>query len=430
MGRPIWELGRNPNLRIKIVCQSDSKAKERLFEIKTHLEQNPIIHEIFPNLKPASIGEWTKHKIVVERDMISKDASIEAVGVLSAATGGRADILIADDVVDRRNAIQYPKLRQEVINSWRSDWTQLLEPGGRIWYIATPWHTADLSHELKKNPVYKVLSYPILPDLVPLWPTKWGKKELEHRKLEIGKTAFERGFLLVALTGDVIVVQPYWIKGINPDNGDTRNQYYARGSLPPINELIRVTGIDPRGADEAKTGREDYFALVTLGYHPPTNRIFVLDAWKGQPSFLQQMKRVKSNYVKWREKWIGIEGGAYQDALRHALNEKASLPLVKMTPGNMSKGLRLFGITDPVEAGMVWFPEKMDPDSNQFNREREDLVEQLFDFPLGRYNDFVDAFVWAMKILLDYVMLAKGYGDDEDEDEDEEGGDEVDIDVI
>jgi predicted phage terminase large subunit-like protein len=140
VGRAIWELGRNPDLRIKIVCASDGKAKERLFEIVQHIEQNPRVREVFPNLEPAERGSWSKHQIVVRRNAMHRDASVEALGIGSTATGGRADLLIADDVVDRRNALEMPAMREGIKQAWKSDWTNLLEPGGRIWYICTLWH--------------------------------------------------------------------------------------------------------------------------------------------------------------------------------------------------------------------------------------------------------------------------------------------------
>ena len=114
VARVLWELGRDPNLRIKLVCQSDEKAKERLASIKEHLERNPKVSEVFPNLRPAEKGSWTKHKIYVKRDAFHVDASVEAKGVLSSASGGRADIVIGDDACDRRNSLAFPKLRTSV----------------------------------------------------------------------------------------------------------------------------------------------------------------------------------------------------------------------------------------------------------------------------------------------------------------------------
>jgi phage terminase large subunit-like protein len=410
VGRALWELGRDPNLRIKIVCQSDGKAMERLFEIATHIEQNKTLHEIFPNLAPAERGSWTKHKLVVSRDRISKDASIEAVGITSTATGGRADILIADDVVDRRNALQYPALREMIKHAWKSDWTQLLEPEGKIWYICTLWHNSDLSHELKRNAAFKVIEHSIGPNFEPIWPSKWGEKELRARALEIGTVEFDRSFRNIALSGEIATVDPKWIR-------------YYEGSAPPLSELVRITGVDLRGAEEAKRGKEDYFGKVTFGYHRAENRIYVLDAWKGRPSFEGQMDKVRESWKVWKELMIGIESANFQDALRRVLVASDHLPLVPVRPENLSKEARLTGVTPYIESGMVVFPARFNPEHPDYDGERADLIPQLLEFPLGRWRDLVDAFVYGLRLLFDQVIVPEaGEGDD--------GGSEVGITVI
>lgn len=143
--RTIFELGRNPNLRIKIVTQSDEKSSTILQQIANNILDNPKIRDVFPDLIPADRGSWSKHKLMVRRKAISKDPSIEALGVLSSGTGGRADLLIFDDIVDFRNAIQQPALREIVKEAYSSVWINLLEPDGRVVYIATPWHCLSYS---------------------------------------------------------------------------------------------------------------------------------------------------------------------------------------------------------------------------------------------------------------------------------------------
>ena len=59
VGRALWEIGNDPNLRIKIACQSDRKAVERLFEITDHMERNERVKKVFPHLKPAARGDYT-----------------------------------------------------------------------------------------------------------------------------------------------------------------------------------------------------------------------------------------------------------------------------------------------------------------------------------------------------------------------------------
>jgi len=85
--RPIFLLGHNPNLRIKIVSHSDKKAADILRQIKEAIESNERLKEVFPHLEAGDV--WASNKILVKRSLWSKDVTIEALGVLSGATGGR-----------------------------------------------------------------------------------------------------------------------------------------------------------------------------------------------------------------------------------------------------------------------------------------------------------------------------------------------------
>lgn len=145
--RLAWLLGRNPNLRIKIVAQSDSKARERLFQVRDALEHNERLRRVFPHLTPAQGGDWTKSKIVLARTISAKDASLEALGITSTATGGRADLILFDDVVDLRNAVQMPQMRETIKLLFKSVWSNMLGPESKAIYICTKWHQCIPSDE-------------------------------------------------------------------------------------------------------------------------------------------------------------------------------------------------------------------------------------------------------------------------------------------
>ena len=123
-GRVLWELGRNPNLRIKIAAQSDDRAGIICSALGDHITSNKRLHEVFPDLVPAGDGAWTKTKLTVKRTKVLRDPSIHAAGVASSVTGGRADILFGDDVVDLRNAINVPAMRETVKNAWYSNYPE------------------------------------------------------------------------------------------------------------------------------------------------------------------------------------------------------------------------------------------------------------------------------------------------------------------
>jgi len=191
----LWRLGNNPNLRIKYICQTDSQAKKRLSQIKQYILESEEYQKIFPEIRPSNdVDDWSKHSITVEREARSKDSTLEAWGVLSSATGGRADIIIMDDVVDLKNAIQQPKLREQVKTQFRENWLNLLEPSSEVKYIATKWHESDLTCELADGDSFDTFEYSIDEDFTPIWPEKWDEEALRQKYKDLGSQAFNRGF--------------------------------------------------------------------------------------------------------------------------------------------------------------------------------------------------------------------------------------------
>ena len=411
-GHAVWRLGNNPNLRIKIVCESDSKSMERLFAITQHIRANPKVKEVFPHLKPSQMGDWSKHKIVVKRDRIGmRDASIEAIGVLSTATGGRADILIADDACGRRNTLEQPKLRETIKQAWDSDWSNLLEPDAQIIWTGTPWHTADCGHKLKKNQTYKILSRPVGTErdpFEPIWPEKWGREQLRYRWMKIGQREYDRGFRLRALSGDVVVVNPEWIR------------YW---DVEPRMERLRIFLAFDQSSGEGK----DYFACVVIGVDWEAGYFYVLDAWHDKLTFLARANSIERNNRLWMPHMLGLEQSSLK-SLSQYLAETTLTRFVPLRP-HLSKMIRLSEVTPWLERGQVVFNPALNPENILDPEGHGDVVSELCEFPLAANDDLVDAFVHTMNLAAAYsgvdesgtVGLNVGIlGEEEDDDENDE----------
>lgn len=195
VARCLWEIGRNPNIRIKIVCQSDSNAKDRLQQVKQYIEDSDEYETVFPHVhKSKSAKDWTKHSITVDRDARSKDSTLEAWGVEASSTGGRADLIIFDDIVDESNALKHPSKRESIKTKFYNVWLNQLGPEDEMIYIGTRWHQDDLTGELLERDGYFSKVYAIDEDFTPLWPEKWDKEALKKRRNEIGARAFDLGY--------------------------------------------------------------------------------------------------------------------------------------------------------------------------------------------------------------------------------------------
>lgn len=193
IGKILDELGRNPDLRIKIISANDVQAGKRVTAIKNHIEFNKQYHEIYPDVKPM-YGHWGKTSFTIEREIIDANPTLEGAGVLSTGTGDRADWIIFDDPCDMKNSIldsaQRPKVYESIVNVWLN----LLAPSGRVSWLFTPWHNDDAAARFKKDRIFEVIERYVDKQFTPVWPEKWGKEQLIERWKTIKDRAFGRGF--------------------------------------------------------------------------------------------------------------------------------------------------------------------------------------------------------------------------------------------
>ncbi|HKC47651.1 MAG TPA: hypothetical protein VKB63_08640, partial [Gemmatimonadales bacterium] len=140
----LWMLGRDRNLRVKIVSASDDLAIDRARLLQSYIESSDELHQLFPVLRPDVKKGWQVKRMFVQRTSKSKDASIQALGATSSAQGSRTDLLVIDDINDLRNTIIYPRLRKQVIRNFSFLLSRVEPEVGRTVVIMTRWHVEDI----------------------------------------------------------------------------------------------------------------------------------------------------------------------------------------------------------------------------------------------------------------------------------------------
>ncbi len=184
VARALKLIGDDPDVRIKILCNTDDNATARVAAIGRYIIDDPDYHAVYPHVVPAPGRSWSRTALTVAHRSRAKDPTLEAHGIGAGGIGGRCDVLLVDDPVDLRNAVQQPAARRQVAESFRNVWLSRLEPGGRLIYIATRWHDADLTGELMANAAFKFLEMRIAEDFATIEtndPFGMIPKHIHHR---------------------------------------------------------------------------------------------------------------------------------------------------------------------------------------------------------------------------------------------------------
>lgn len=408
IGRTLQYLGENHNNRIFVVCNTDDNAMARVSSVSRYISEDKDYNILFPNIKPAKIGDWTKHKLIVERESKSKDGSVEAWGVNTSGTGSRCDILIFDDPVDLRNAILNPALREQVKSSFKNVWLPRLTPDGFCIYIATIWHNDDVTSELLVNPEWKFLTMKISEDFesiecrsafkgkykIPLWEGYWDKKALISRLNVIGKRAFNRGFRQEALTDE-------------DKTFPSSEKIFKEGIR--ISDVVqpnwpRVMGIDPFGQQ---------VVLFTLAYNPHNFKRYPIDIVRRKFDPKATVIEMIVQFDKHRHQIIVCENNAAQDAIRQWAMEKgrADMPIIPFCTGKQKAdpalGLPSMEVEFANDAWIVAMGKRHDADCLcGFCAWRS----ELYNHPLAKASDTVMASWFAregVRYLVDKVQKQK-----------------------
>jgi len=319
VARPLWELGNNPELRIKIICASEDLATKLSGEIARHIEHNPRLHLVFPHLRPDPNGPWTRTQLRVVRSGLSKDPSIEAYGIISAGVGGRADLLIFDDVCDQRTAVLQPAMRQQIKQLFYETWINLLGPDGRAVYIATVWHPADLSVELRDSGNWTTWWRGIYDEATgeSLWPDRWGPEALRQREAEIGSRAFARQFRLEAVSDEERLFSPQGIARCR----DTR---YVVGRQQPDPSWPRFMGVDLA----ASLGKKASYSAIFVVAVSPQGQLLPVEIIRARLKLADLLTAIVQTDERWKPERIVVENNAFQEAVLELLRrDHPKLPL-------------------------------------------------------------------------------------------------------
>ena len=376
-GRVLWELGRRPTLRVKLVCATDQLAAERSRFLREAVADNDRVRLVFPELVPAR--PWAAEAFTVARPASAIGPSVAAFGVGAGSTGARADLLVCDDIVDVR--CLYSKAdRDRVADYFTNNLLNLLEPDGRFWGLCTPWHADDLNARLKRNPAFQLFRRAVGADLKPVWPEKWPRAKLAERLGEIGAAAFARGYRLLPIDEGEVFVRPEWVR------------FWADESPRERFEAV-VLSVDP--AVTAKVSA-DASALVVLGRVAGSTEVRVLEAVGRRVAAPELVRLIDDADRRWRPDVILFEANAAFAGLRDLMRRHARFgPRVRGEAQTRSKAARVAAFAVSIQNGCV----RLKGDGGVDTGQRE-LFDELTTLPFAAHDDLVDAAAAGAEWLL------------------------------
>jgi predicted phage terminase large subunit-like protein len=383
---PIWSIiGKWKKKHVVIVCQTQTRAKETLANVRTKLETLGLLVEDYQP-KEGKRDKWSENAIIIPKH----GAKISAISTSESIRGirhhqYRPDLIIADDLESVPSCQNYESRKK----LWQFVNGELIPAGDKntkYVFIGNKVHNDSLMMKLKKaiesgkmKGVYR--EYPLIDKNEKIaWPGKFPNmttiKELK------GNYASEIDFL----REQMLMILPDGDAIIKPED----IHYYEK--LPKEKPDYYIVSIDP-AFSEASTS--DNTAIVVMGIYKDNKRlkIYVLtpiiNKKLSTDQLIEKVKEISSSLDQDVIVKIYVENVSAQKTIVDMLLY-ANIPAEGVGIGGKDKKTRLSAIAPLIKNGQILFLETG----------MEVLINQTLYLGTERYDDAVDALTLAVNKLI------------------------------
>lgn len=337
VGRVLWELGRNPNLRIMLLYNSEDSATATLSTIRRYIESSHELHDVFPALKKGDI--WKDDAIVVQRTAFSRDPSIRAVGYNSRRIGGaRIDMLVIDDLLDGQ--VTGTEVQRRKLSTWvKNPVLVRLSEGALVAFLTNAWHPRDLAHELVKDRGWHLIRRPIRNPDGKIWWDRWSEARLKARSISLGALEYARSFECDPRDDGSRVFRP---EHVEMALAKGQGYSFVHGMEYTPEHCFIVSGMDvAAGDDTKKQGAKT--VITTVFFHPNGIRQVIrirAGRWRAR-QILNELDATATLFPQ--NHWIVVESNNVQRWLIDLANEHKIEIGVALVPFHTGRNKR-----DPV----------------------------------------------------------------------------------
>lgn len=419
----LWQVCRNPNATVAIFNEKEANSIKWLRAIREVVESSKVFQTLYRDLLPKGLLEgsvakrwkWNDAELQFQRDRIVPEASITALGVTAATTGGHWSHIIKDDILSFE-AARSPVVMQ-MIREWVDSARNLESPAqkGNDLFVCTPWGYDDAySYVLGKwGDEYQLYRRGALEGGESIIPTKWSTPEL-MRMQQLDPYNFAAQYLCRPSAGRDVSFQQEWVRWSSVKPGPTGEQVtidlaaydpQARDSeveelapqSVPLHQLATVLLVDPAPSEEtdrrAQPGSRN--ALVMTGLDP-WGRYHVLDVWTGRSDPVDVIHKMLDMMKVWQCDTVAIEKVVFSVLYRHWLTQEADrrgqyVRTLDLEPQRRAKDTRINALIPPFRQGLFYL--------NRGSAGAKELVQEILEYPYSRTRDILDALGYAADVL-------------------------------
>ena len=392
----LWQLAKNPNLRILVAHGKLGAAKKFVRAIKGIMTRSTTLKRLWPDVfweNPAEEADvWLSEEINVRRTVDDPIPSISIASPESSVTGSHFHLHIWDDLSTNINSVT--EGQRDKVKDWCREAENLIRPpdsilpsGGRVLDIGTPWHFDDChamltSEEFKSETTTFIRGHfgePGATDGEPIYPERW-PKELVHRKAaKMGSHKAAAQLYCSPVAGDAGAFDKddiVWYRA-----GQYPGAALATGETIPGNLRVFMSA-DPNRSEKTQN---DPMAIIVAGLDEK-GKIWLLDKFRGHPSGTEVLDKTEEFAKAWRPEMVFWEETNAQLQIYKMLRERflasgVYIRIRAVVRGNTTKFARITAMQPLIESKGLQLRRGID----------DDLANELSQYPNGKNDDMLDA---------------------------------------
>lgn len=353
-GLTLQDILNDPEVTFGILSYSRPIAKAFLSQIKTELEINTFLKELFPEIlykdPKKEAAKWSLDDgIVVKRKSNPKEQTVEAWGLVEGQpTSKHWKKIIYDDIVTEKT-VTTPDQILKGTNAWRlslnlgSDHPEL--PPSIRRYVGTTYHFNDTYVEIKKTNAAKPRVHPATDDGTFTGKTVfWTQKQFDDKVEQQGSYISACQLLLNPVSDKVQSFKTDWMRFYDTlVDWDKWNIYIT---------------VDPASK---KKETSDYTVMCVIGL-APDNNYYLLHAVRDRMNLTQRTETLFTLVQQYKPIAIGYEEYGMSCDIEHieyVQNQKNYRFTIVPLGGPMKKEDRIKRLVPIMEKFRFYFPHRM-----------------------------------------------------------------------
>ena len=406
IGESIRDIITDPNIRILMIADTSRNAERFLQEVQQHFQFNEVFRWLYKDIIPENFNtvRWSTTEMIVNRSLIAREPTIDAIGALGGSESRHYNIIRADDLITEK-AIRSDVEMDKIID-WAGGLESLLidQHKDRIDYVGSRKKKGDLYEHVIKN--YGFDEEPVdmgpyahkMGDLAvftrqaeegdpprPIFPEKISQKFL-RRLRRTHPQRYHAQYANSPKGSGLNVFDESWIRYYNW-NGQ-KVQLIHEGEL--VKEVSpydydRFLLFDPAVAEKQKNSMQAQIVLCIVDSY-----WVVLETRIGHYTPDEAVDNLFELQEKWALNFMSIERRGFQGWVKFWVDEKAEregkpyLPILLWPPegdprAQWAKTEHIRGLQPYVRSNLLWIHEDM-----------MELRDQLEFYPNVRHDDGLD----------------------------------------